>query len=84
MVKKRKLNASAVMAMPVADLAGSVVENPRVESPAGAVVLLVDRLDAHRQRCLAGTVISPNVEGWPAHRVQLHVQHGYAQQQETV
>jgi len=45
------------------------------------VVLLVDRLNAHRQWCQAGTVIAPDVDGWPAHRVALHVRHGYAREE---
>lgn len=84
MAKKRKLDAGVVMRQPVAELVGSVVDAPMVEIPAGAVVLLVGRLDAHRKWCGAGTVIGPNIEGWPEHRVQLQLQHGYARQQETV
>lgn len=42
------------------------------------VVLTVDRLDANRRLCSAGTRISPSVDGWPAHRVALALQHGYA------
>jgi len=42
------------------------------------VILMVDRIDSNRQLCKAGTRIAPDVEGWPAHRVELAVQHGYA------
>lgn len=44
------------------------------------VTLTADRLNAKGASCVAGTVISPNVEGWPEHRVNWHLQHGYAQQ----
>ena len=44
----------------------------------GPVVLLVDRLDANRQKCQAGAVISPNVAGWPEHRVVHALRQGYA------
>lgn len=46
---------------------------------AGDVVLKVDRIDANRRVCPAGTQIAPNVEGWPSHRVQHEVFHGYAE-----
>lgn len=41
--------------------------------------LTTERLDANRQWCKVGQVISPGVEGWPAHRVALAVRHGYAE-----
>jgi len=44
----------------------------------GDVVLKVDRIDANRRVCPAGTQIAPNVEGWPSHRVEHEVFHGYA------
>ena len=42
------------------------------------IVLTADRIDSNRQLCRAGTRIAPDVEGWPAHRVDLAVRHGYA------
>lgn len=42
------------------------------------VKLTEARLNSKGQTCAAGTVISPNVEGWPEHRVNFHLQHGYA------
>lgn len=84
MAKKQKHEAVGDSGRPVAGLVEAAAVAPPVERPAGVVVLLVDRLNAQRRWCPAGTVIGPNIEGWPAHRVQLHVQHGYARQQETV
>lgn len=45
---------------------------------AGDVVLKVDRIDANRRVCPAGTQIAPSVDGWPSHRVAHEVFHGYA------
>lgn len=42
------------------------------------VVLVADRLDAMGRLCKAGTQISPNVDGWPSHRVCFALQHGTA------
>jgi hypothetical protein len=47
-------------------------------APAGSIVLNVERLDAKGRKCPAGTVISGDAEGWPAHRVKLQVLHGHA------
>ena len=45
----------------------------------GAVVLKVARLDSERVLRQAGTVISPDVAGWPAHRVAHALRHGHAE-----
>jgi hypothetical protein len=73
-------------AQPVPSPVANSAPQERVETsivaplPAGTVVLRVERLDANRQVCAAGTVIAPNVEGWPVHRVASALQHGYARQ----
>lgn len=48
------------------------------KAAAGPVVLKVDRLNAERVLCPAGTQISPKVEGWPVNRVMQALQNGYA------
>lgn len=45
----------------------------------GEIRLVVPRLNAHRVMCPAGTVIAPNVDGWPDARVGLHLRHGHAE-----
>lgn len=45
----------------------------------GSVVLKVPRVDALHCEWPAGSVIAPNVEGWPAHRVQHVLNNGYAE-----
>jgi len=37
------------------------------------VTLLVDSINARGLKCPAGTVIAPDVDGWPVHRVQRHL-----------
>lgn len=50
-----------------------------IEREGDAVIrLLVPRLNAHRVLCPAGMVIAPDVDGWPEHRVGIHLRHGYA------
>lgn len=46
--------------------------------PTQQVVLLMDGVNAHRVRCPSGTVIAPNIDGWPAHRVAAHLRDGRA------
>lgn len=48
------------------------------KAAAGPVVLKVDRLNAERVLCPAGTQISPKVEGWSVNRVMQALQNGYA------
>lgn len=52
-----------------------VIERHAIEAE---IRLLVPRLNAHRVLCPAGTVIAPDVDGWPEARVALHVRHGHA------
>ena len=56
---------------------------PPVLAPAKAaavaqVKLLVDRINANGILCKAGTVIAPNVEGWPDYRVKRDVREKFA------
>lgn len=48
--------------------------SPSVET----VVLTVDAVAAGGRPCKAGSVIAPNVEGWPDHRVAAHLRDGRA------
>lgn len=59
--------------------AGALPEPPAA-SPArtAAVVLVVEAVSAVGKKCPAGTVIAPDVEGWPPHRVQAHLRNGQA------
>jgi len=49
---------------------------PRIET--GSVVLTVPRVDAAHKEWPAGSVIWPNVEGWPENRVKNVLSHGFA------
>lgn len=53
---------------------------PNAAPPAAVqpVVLLEASVSAHGVLCPAGTVIAPNIDGWPAHRVAAHVRNGRA------
>ncbi len=44
------------------------------------IVLTVNSIDASRKAVEAGTVIAPDVEGWPAHRVARHLRDGMAKE----
>jgi hypothetical protein len=55
---------------------------PSAPTPAGSCVVLVEMgVNKSGVRCPAGTVIGPNVEGWPEHRVQAHLRDGRAKHQ---
>lgn len=73
MAKKSSQKHSAPAAAPAA-------APPAPSLVAGSVVLTVARLNANREVCPAGTVISPTVDGWPEHRVQRELLHGHAVQ----
>ncbi|MCS6297160.1 MAG: hypothetical protein H8K09_13070 [Nitrospira sp.] len=76
MGKKRKKKAAAPV--PTAP-DGSVQPDASAPPVEGEIRLLVPRLNAHRVMCPAGTVIAPNVDGWPDARVGLHLRHGHAE-----
>lgn len=55
-----------------------IEEQPDVVESGAVIRLLVPRLNAHRVLCPAGTLIAPDVEGWPNHRVVMHLRHAHA------
>jgi hypothetical protein len=42
------------------------------------IALVVDSVSAKGRRCPIGTIISPNIDDWPEHRVAAHVRDGRA------
>jgi len=42
--------------------------------------LIQDSIDANGTKCPAGTTISPDVSGWPDHRVKRHIAKGWARE----
>lgn len=53
-----------------------VIERPDIVAE---IRLVVPRLNAYKMMCPAGTVIAPDVDGWPDARVGLHLRHGHAE-----
>lgn len=47
-------------------------------APTVVIALTADSISAKGARCPAGMVISPNIDGWPEHRVAAHVRDGRA------
>lgn len=49
------------------------------EMGAPRVRLIVSSVAVGGVKCTAGAIIGPNVEGWPAHRVEAHLRDGRAE-----
>lgn len=77
MSKRRTAKPAAMKAEP-SETAPSpeVIERPDIVAE---IRLVVPRLNAHKVLCPAGTVIAPDVDGWPDARVALHLRHGHAE-----